>query len=414
MQGPTKSSPHEHDSEPRVHSPAMPKTPLRILRAAPLLCLLMAGPFACSETMSAGFAIVPDAGVPGIFTPPDGGGDGALGEPDAGLITYCPTSACPAWAATCPGSRFPCDVDLTSDPNNCGGCGVVCPTRVGNGTFDCVDGACVMACDQRSWTRDCNGIIDDDCEVTLGTNANCNGCGDTCPDPSRPCIFDSIAGKGRCGCDGGQSFCGSSCVDTSTSDTNCGACGVRCDPTGDGGPTRPHAHYGCAGGECGRLKCDGTWADCDGDAENGCETSLLSAESCGACGKACDPGQSCIARANGQIECICPAGTTRCENNCVDIATDPFNCGGCGINCTLASVNAQGVGLCNYGSCVFSCMQGWGDCNHDPKDGCEVNLGSDPRNCGACGKVCDAVPGQPCVGGQCAVTPCDDGQEEAR
>ncbi|AKU95956.1 hypothetical protein AKJ09_02620 [Labilithrix luteola] len=37
-----------------------------------------------------------------------------------------------------------------------------------------------------------------------------------------------------------------------------------------------------------------------------------------------------------------------------------------------------------------------------------MNTDSDPNNCGACGKVCDAIAGQAWIHGRCAVEPCKE------
>lgn len=348
-----------------------------------------------------------DAGAPSLVNP-----DAGVPALDAGLTSYCPVSSCPAPFATCSSSRFPCDVDVTSDPGNCGACGVVCPQVVANATFTCVAGACAMKCraESSAWTADCNGLVDDDCEVVLGTNDNCNACGDTCLDPAKPCIFDRLTGKGQCGCAVGKVLCGSRCVDPSSDDANCGSCGNACDRSdGDGGYPANGA-YGCLGGTCGHLKCNVGREDCDGDASNGCETNVVTNTSCGSCNKACDPGKTCGYNAQHQPECLCPAGKTYCYGQCADVATDPHSCGGCGIDCTTLAANKNNtVAFCAYGSCDYGCALGWGDCDGDPKNGCEVNLDSDPASCGACGHSCDMLIGQPCIGGQCAVGACTEG-----
>jgi hypothetical protein len=46
-----------------------------------------------------------------------------------------------------------------------------------------------------------------------------------------------------------------------------------------------------------------------------------------------------------------------------------------------------------------ACVKPLADCNQIAGDGCEVDLSSDPSNCGYCGKVCD--PAGDCSGGVC-------------
>ncbi len=84
----------------------------------------------------------------------------------------------------------------------------------------------------------------------------------------------------------------------------------------------------------------------------------------------------------------CPAGQSACgATGCSDPMTDPMNCGHCGNGCTA---HAHQVAVCAAGVCgAATCAPGFGDCNHDPTDGCEVDL-STATNCGACGTVCSA------------------------
>lgn len=55
----------------------------------------------------------------------------------------------------------------------------------------------------------------------------------------------------------------------------------------------------------------------------------------------------------------------------------------------------NGVDACTFEACV----SGWENCNGDATDGCEVDVTSDPGNCGNCGSVC--ASGGPCGGGVC-------------
>jgi hypothetical protein len=86
-----------------------------------------------------------------------------------------------------------------------------------------------------------------------------------------------------------------------------------------------------------------------------------------------------------------------CSGACTNIQTDPNNCGACGTNCGAFQ---NGVGGCQSGTCaVFSCNAGYADCDKNPSNGCEVNLQTDARNCGACGNVC--FSNQSCTAGAC-------------
>ena len=341
-----------------------------------------------------------------------------------GLTEYCPSSECPAGHTTCPGSRFPCEVDLRTDPNNCGACGNVCPTRGVDETYACVDGRCVMACDVGTKAMDCDGVPDNGCE-TRPSQDNCGACGKKCLDPGKPCVVTT--GAWQCGCNGTDLTCpvgtGFECIDGRMDDRNCGACGNVCDLSGDGGAPYANAYYGCVQSTCDQPKCVGGFGNCDGDMFNGCETDLVDDANCGACGNACPANTKCVLDDSFRPFCACPGEQTFCPDfcfgddcvgKCFDLTAHPYNCGGCGIECNTPP---YGDPICNYGTCSYVCKGGRADCNGNPADGCEVNTHSDPRNCGGCGVACDAAAGQACVAGQCVVEPCDsipDGGVTAR
>ncbi|MDF2697366.1 MAG: hypothetical protein K0S65_5749, partial [Labilithrix sp.] len=67
--------------------------------------------------------------------------------------------------------------------------------------------------------------------------------------------------------------------------------------------------------------------------------------------------------------------------------------------------------VCDYGICKLACGMRWANCNGNVDDGCEVDIFSDPRNCGGCGISCDVAAGQACAGGRCVVEPCKEGEE---
>lgn len=88
----------------------------------------------------------------------------------------------------------------------------------------------------------------------------------------------------------------------------------------------------------------------------------------------------------------CPAGRTLCNGACVDAASDPSNCGGCGNACGPSAT-------CSGGTCLgILCARPLVLCN-----GACVDVRSDPNHCGACGSVC--ASGARCELGACLTTP---------
>ena len=86
---------------------------------------------------------------------------------------------------------------------------------------------------------------------------------------------------------------------------------------------------------------------------------------------------------HGSCAVVCGGGSARCGNNCVDLRSDPNNCGGCGNKCA-------GGQVCNKSTCALTCQSGLTNCN----GGC-VDLTSDDSNCNACGNAC--ADGTQCV-----------------
>jgi hypothetical protein len=105
---------------------------------------------------------------------------------------------------------------------------------------------------------------------------------------------------------------------------------------------------------------------------------------------------------------MCNMGFKNCDGNdmngCeVNTGNDPSNCGACGNVCVVPHATAG----CVMGQCTVSmCDTGWTDCNGIVSDGCEVDLMSDPMNCAGCGNVCPCGP--TCLMGECHVC-CDAG-----
>jgi hypothetical protein len=163
---------------------------------------------------------------------------------------------------------------------------------------------------------------------------------------------------------------------------------------------------------------------------------------CGSCGNVCSLGDSCVdgvcaAPCGPPAPCAvgtllqdggtaCPAGTVICPSGaclCTTTATDPNNCGACGVVCdTGACQNGQCVPGCPagqlcavgagnssnaIGSCVSACSSYYGvpmtACGTGANAFCAFTI-FDPKNCGSCGNACPA--GQACNNGTCAPS-CD-------
>lgn len=166
--------------------------------------------------------------------------------------------------------------------------------------YGCGSGTCrTLKC--QAGRGDCNDDLSDGCEVSLtakdanGFNDpnNCGGCGIVCA-PNEKCFQVFGQGAIKCQCPTGQTICGAgSCANLQTDINNCGSCGYRCGgipPYGQG------LHATCERGRCG-LACDDGKSDCNGNIEDGCETDLLrDPRNCGGCGVTCDvaAGQPCV------------------------------------------------------------------------------------------------------------------------
>lgn len=151
------------------------------------------------------------------------------------------------------------------------------------------------------------------------------------------------------------------------------------------------------------LTCKAPTADCNKDAKDGCEANLQTSPGhCGACGSACPvPAHATPTCSKAVCGSVCQLGFADCNSDPKDgcettTGSDPKNCGGCA---TVCPDGPGAPGACVKSGCVLACGAGTGDCNLDPKDGCEHDLLADGKNCGACGNDCK---GAPCVQGACA------------
>jgi len=104
----------------------------------------------------------------------------------------------------------------------------------------------------------------------------------------------------------------------------------------------------------------------------------------------------------------CPAGTKRCEQDCVSIANPATGCASA--SCAPCAFD-HGAAICVGGACALGdCEVHYGDCNQDSSDGCETFLMSSDAHCGACGNTCSWPHAQgSCNAGVCSFASCEPG-----
>ena len=243
-----------------------------------------------------------------------------------------------------------------------------------------------------------------------GPKGSNNGlCGGTCCANGGDCLngkcvncasgqsLQCLAGCSSTGtpCAAGTTCCAGVCASTSTDADNCGACGNKC----------------AAGQTCANGKCSGGTGGCSASAQcpsgdgccNGRCVALNTTANCGACGNQCTAANGTAACTNGICAVgSCNPGFGNCDgvagNGCeTNLSTDRRNCGVCGHQCTAAN----GTAGCANGVCtVISCNAGFANCDGMAGNGCETNVNTDLRNCGACGVVC-GITADSCAGGRC-------------
>ncbi|WP_437279540.1 MXAN_6577-like cysteine-rich protein [Sorangium sp. So ce375] len=185
-------------------------------------------------------------------------------------------------------------------------------------------------------------------------------------------------------CADGLSRCGDECVELEANPAHCGACGEACEEgqlcvegrCGEGGGGEGGAGSGIGEGVGGEEECREGQTDCSGK----CVNLETDPGNCGDCGVKCPMGHVCAGGA-----CACAGDLTECDGACVDVLSDRLNCGRCKNGCAPAQ-------LCEGGACA--CPAGLMDC-----DGSCADLQTSQLHCGACGVACER--GAFCQAGAC-------------
>lgn len=283
-----------------------------------------------------------------------------------------------------------CETNLLTSIDNCGACGQTCDLP--HVDERCAGGACRIGECQPPWIR-CNTEDDDGCEVNASTDVqNCGGCGRVCTSlHGRPscvnarCVIECDEGFGDCDEDASTG-----CETAVTDVDNCGECQRKC-PDTQGEPY-------CVDGKCGVARCDAGRGDCDGDEQ--CETNLADdPKNCGRCGRVCSAANGTAECRDGScVIANCDDGWKNCDESGEDggfatgcetnVSNSVEHCGSCTVVCSSAGAT---LASCSDGTCEPpECEVDRDNCDGNNENGCETDL-TTPDDCGACGNVCGAT-----------------------
>lgn len=305
------------------------------------------------------------------------------------LETECSDGRCVA--PECVGGGSECPADVCATDGDCTPSDIACAENV------CLEGHCVSqpipgACVMGSWCDPTMGCRDDPFDagppdagpVDAGPprmDAPAAGCTMPCSD-GNPCTYgDACSGAS---CVGTPVDCTSdTCVDRSCNGTS--SCtetihsGRACEDDGN-----PCTRDQCGGaGNC-RHNDIGDGTDCGGG-NVCCAGVCTSSAGCGGCGVTCGAGETC---SGGRCTCggtsggvgsgaVCGGSDPMCcGGSCVDLDSNPFNCGACGARCGDQYGDCIG-GSCNCGSS--------GRCNGSSTECCRAGAGCPGQYCGAVG-----------------------------
>jgi len=355
----------------------------------------------------------------------------------------CKVLSCNSGYADCNGTWSDgCEVNLNSTDVHCGGCtsgptttwdgGANCDTLYPNANGVCTGGVCGFSSCTGNY-ENCDGGIVNGCEtLAQGDPNNCGGCGNL--SAQYKCVTNSNTTINSCS--GSATTCSPTCFNNSgttgldygdcdgepwdgcetglqSSVANCGACGNNCTNT----MHTSGASAACSSAACAIATCDPGLADCNGTWSDGCELSFTANNtSCGGCTSgpttAWDTGVNCSSSVGTNSIASTQCATSACSvltcsgtradcngtfsDGCeIDRATSTTNCGGCqsgpttawdgGVNCSTTMHTSGNTALCTASTCsIDTCDPGLADCNGTWSDGCEVNIQTDPNNCGGC------------------------------
>jgi hypothetical protein len=265
---------------------------------------------------------VPDSSGPGLS--PDSGGGGAC----AGDNCPCTKDAdcVDPTRSRCSPAKVCVECVPTATPDTCGAgtyCNAANECTLGcKAESDCVISPSAPHCDTQR--HQC---------VACRTLADCTGA-DQCS-PAGECVQGCDIAAGKL-CPSGKACCDNLCIDTKTDVLNCGGCGMACS-TANGTPS-------CAASAC-SWSCANGFGHC-GTGNTGCETNLrTSVTHCGSCTKDCNGS---VSNANGLTCAGGNCGYTSCKTGFADCNGNAQD------GCDCACGQAKNQPCCPGGVCNFS------------------------------------------------------------
>ena len=290
--------------------------------------------------------------------------------------------------------------NLYTDLCNCGSCGNNCTLTayphpvLGDGVSCSTNDDCTsqgfpghICSNKLCYAPDnacCDTVSGPSCNNTISDPINCGSCGNVCSSTNYNNESNTVSASS------GDTFacCSGGCIDTSSDLNNCGSCGNSCTSQsytttiscGSGNPCP-------SGGTCSSGTCSFPANACCGSA---CTNTNYDPSNCGSCGN--NTCSTCPCQCDS-LPLPCPLGDSCCSSGytvssdgkscqtansyyCANIFTDPCNCARCGNECL-------GVGI-HPACCEFE------DPNGALDAGCK-DTASNPDNCGDCGIKCPFI-----------------------